>query len=337
MNVFFLAAGLGTRLRPITNKYPKPCVPFLNVPMGLYPFRFLEHTKITTCVANSFHLPEKVAQLYTNQPYYKNKILISNENDLLGLENKNSSQTHGRILGSAGGLKKASHLFTADETILMMNADEIFFTSNDVFLQRAYEQHNSNNNLATLIVTKHPEAGKKFGAIWCDSNKRVKNILIAKTQPDAADAKLKLEPWHYIGVIFLNKKILSLIPEGIETNIFYDVLINLLDSSPVEIYELSCNWYETGNPIDYWAATKNVLSSLDKKTLDFINQYDPSRLVKNSGGLSLISNSISVDEKKLYGFNVIAKSTNKKNLAAVDKIENSVLFEDEILTSTTLV
>lgn len=309
MNLFFLAAGLGARLRPLTHKYPKPCVPFLNVPMAYYQFRFLEQLKISSCVANSFHLPEKIKELYTTQTYFKNKIIISEENDVL--------------LGSAGGLKKAAKHFSADETILMINADEIFFTDDNLFLQKAYQQHTANNNLATLIVMEHPEAGNKFGAIWCDG-KKVKNI--GKTS-----AEQTLKPLHYIGMIFINKKVLDLIPENAETNIFYDILIKELSGNSVEVYKLNCSWYETGNPADYLLATKSVLNTLDEKTLQFINCFDPSRLIKNDSGISLISNSISLDEEKLKGFNVISKSTNPQNILTPEKIENSVLFENEIL------
>ena len=312
MNIFILAAGLGARLRPVTYKYPKPSVPFLNVPLGLYQFRFLEQLQISTCVANSFHLPEKIESLYGSQPYFKNKILISKET--------------GMVLGSAGGLKKASDLFEPDETILMMNADEVFFTPDNLFLSKAYEQHQLSNNLATLIVMKHPEAGNKFGAIWCDQNNRVKNIMVANSKPSQ-----DLTPCHYIGVILLNKKILDLIPDNIETNIFYDVLIKELSNNSVGVYNLDCQWYETGNPADYLAATQNVLNKLDKSTLDFINRYDPSSVVRNEGGLSLVSNSILINEDKLRGYNVISKSTNPNNINSTLKIENSVLFENEIL------
>lgn len=312
MNVFFLAAGFGTRLRPITDNLPKPCVPFLNAPMGYYPFRFLENLKISSCVANSFYLPAQIEQLYKNPPYYKNKISISAESEL--------------ILGSAGGLKKAAKYFSQDETILMMNADEIFFTKNMAFLQSAYQQHLASNNLATLIVTKNPEAGIKFGAIWCDQNHRVKTIMAAKSKPVE-----ELTPWHYIGIIFLNKKVLSLIPDNLESNIFYDVLIKELGQSSVEAYPIECTWYETGNPADYLTATKNVLTHLDEQTIDFINQYDPSNLIKNQDGMSLISDAVSVNEKNLRGYNVISKSADQQLLNSLKLIENSVIIEKEIL------
>lgn len=309
MNLFFLAAGLGTRLRPLTHKYPKPCVPFLNVPMGLYQFRFLNDLNIHSCVANSFHLPNKISDLYLNQTYHK-PVLLSEES--------------GHILGSAGGLKKASQQFkNDDETILMMNADEIFFTEDHSFLKKAYEQHIKKQNLATLVVMKHPEAGQKFGAIWCDQNNKVNTIMAAQHKPEG-----DLQAFHYIGIIFLHKKILSMIPDNKETNIFYDILIHELNNHSVEIFKLDCNWYETGNPKDYLAATQKVLSSLDSHTHNFINTYDKSRLLKNSSGISLISESVQIDESKLHGFNVIAKNA---DLSKIHKVENSVLFGSEVL------
>jgi mannose-1-phosphate guanylyltransferase len=310
VNLFILAAGLGTRLRPLTNKYPKPCVPFLNVPMGLYQYRFLNDLPIKSRTANSFHLPEQIANLYRQH-------------------NTSISAESGKISGSAGGLLKASKYFDMNEdTILMMNADEIFFTADQSFIKKAYEQHISHQSFATLVVMKHPEAGQKFGAIWCDTQNKVQSIMAAKNKPDQI-----LEPYHYIGIIFLNKKILKLIPEDIETNIFYDILIHELKNQSVEIYNLECSWYETGNPQDYLAATKQVLASLDSHTHNFINIYDKSRLIKNPTGLSLVSESLRFDESKLAGYNVISKSANLSLLNSSPLIDNSVIFDSEILNT----
>ncbi|MGZ3690337.1 MAG: sugar phosphate nucleotidyltransferase, partial [Pseudobdellovibrio sp.] len=155
MNVFMLAAGLGARLRPVTLKYPKPCVPFLNVPLGLYNFRFFESIPVTSLTINTFHIPEKTVSLYESQPFYKGDIHFSHEKNV--------------ILGSSGGLKHASSFFlNRSDTILMLNSDEVLFDVDPSFLNQAYEQHLKEKNLATLVVMKHPEAGKKFGAIWCE-------------------------------------------------------------------------------------------------------------------------------------------------------------------------
>ncbi len=318
MNVFFLAAGLGTRLRPLTDKFPKPCVPFLNVPLGYYQFRFLQNQSISDCVANTFHLPEQVSKLYKGQPYLKTEFSIS-------------AEAGAKILGSAGGLKKASQYFTAGDPILMMNADEVYFTQNQEFLQSVLKQHSVNGNLATLVVMKHPEAGQKFGAIWCDEKNKVKTILAAKAVPEQRSEVLT--PWHYIGAMVLDPKVLSLIPDGQETNIFYDVLIHQLDRNSVEVFKLDCSWYETGNSADYLSATKKLLMGLNPNDLNFINSYDPSHLVVNEGGVSLVSDSVQFSTANLKGYNVIAGSTNPAILAKTKMIENSVLFENEILNT----
>lgn len=316
MIVFMLAAGLGTRLRPVTHVHPKPCVPFLNVPMGLYAFRYLKSLPVEQLVINTFHLPEKITALYQSQPYFKGQIDFSNE--------------QGAILGSSGGLKKASRLFIknqTDQSILMMNADEILFDYDTEFLKKAFAKHVAENNWATLVVMKHPEAGGKFGAIWCEDDGRVK--VIGKVRPSETAT-----PYHYIGFIFLKREILATIPDDVETNIFYDILKHQLSSKKVGIYEIACTWFETGNYADYFHGTETVLKKLDPPTLDFINQYDESVLVPNSTGASLISKSVlpSLSTQQFEGFNVIAKTTNSDSFKNPGlKIENKILFYDSVI------
>ncbi len=314
MIIFMLAAGLGTRLRPLTNVLPKPCVPFLNVPMGLYHFRYLHTVPVEQLVINTFHLPEQVVELYKSQPYYKNSIDFSNED--------------GAILGSSGGLKKASALFkqTSDKIVLMMNADEILFDYDADFLKQAYEKHVAEKNWATLVVMKHPEAGAKFGAIWCEKDGRVK--AIGKQAPSATAV-----PYHYIGLIFMDCDILETIPDGTETNIFYDILKHQLNVKKVGIHEISCTWFETGNYADYFEGTQNILKRLDPGTQQFINQYDDSILTQNKTGCSLISKSVSANlsQVQLAGFNVISKTTNPASLKCLGLVENKILFADSVI------
>jgi mannose-1-phosphate guanylyltransferase len=316
VNVLILAAGLGTRLRPVTLTVPKPCVPFLNVPMGLYNFRFLQHLKISQLVVNTFHLPDKIIELYENQPYYTDPILFSHES--------------GSILGSAGGLKKAAELFkfkkSEDETILMLNADEILFDVDEKFLLQAYEHHVREKNYATLVTMSHPEAGKKFGGIWCEGD-RVKNIGKMSSSQNQV-------PLHYIGMIFLNRAALNEIPSDREVNIFYDFLIHKLESEKVFTYSIDCTWFETGNFNDYLEATKSVIRKLGSNVTlqDFISTYDNSELIINSDSISLVSKSVNVTSNCiLRGTNCISKTTNPKLLKDSGLIEDSVLFSDFLM------
>lgn len=307
LDVFILAAGLGTRLKPLTLKYPKPAVPFLNVPLGFYQLPYLKSLAIEKIVFNTHHIPEKIKSLYLNNPYLKNHLTYSDEIQ--------------KIYGSAGGLKFAEKHFKSN-TVLMLNADEVFFTSETNFLKKAYNKHLTNNNLATLIVTKHPLAGTKFGAIWCEND-------IVKSIGKAAIGKNEV-PHHYIGAIFLDSSIFSFIKENEESNIFYDLLINHLNDKKVQVYEINCSWYETGNGNDYLESTKAVLDNFNESLADFINIYDKSSLIKNVDGYSLVSDSVQINSNKLIGYNVISASSDARLLKS-EKIENSVIFDNEIL------
>jgi mannose-1-phosphate guanylyltransferase len=305
VNALLLAAGLGTRFRPITLQYPKPVIPFLNVPMGFYQFQYLNHLNIEKLVVNTFHLPDQVQSLFESQPYLKQPILFSHEKN--------------EILGSAGGLKKASALMDPSKPILVMNADEIYFTANQNFLKAAYVQHVTNENLATLIVMPHAEAGKKFGSVWTDKN-RVVNI-----SKQAAVAPFK--NWHFIGAMFFSPEILKRIPDNKELNIFYDILVPELANDKVEIYPLECTWFETGNPKDYLNATKEMLNNMTPELLKFISMYDDSELVKNKQTTSLVSKSINFPKTEMFGHNVVSSTAQLR----VDTIKESVIFKDQIL------
>jgi len=135
--------------------------------------------------------------------------------------------------------------------VVAANADEIFFTSETGFIQNALNQHIQNKSLATLVVIKHPEAGKKFGAIWTVKGKVVS---IGKEKP-SADA----EPWHFIGLQIISDQIFKFLEPNKEQNIFYDILIQHLTTHDVSVYPIQADWYETGNLTDY-TETKKVIS-----------------------------------------------------------------------------
>ena len=221
-----------------------------------------------------------------------------------------------KILGSAGGLKNAMSRFKSNQPIIMMNADEVYFTAQQDFLNEALEEHKKTGALATLVVVKHPEAGKKFGAISC-TGRMVKHISKALIDPN-------LVPWHYIGVMIVSWNVLSLIPDHKETNIFYDVLVHHLDK--VRIFPLTAEWYETGNKNDFLSASEIVLSQINnyKGLTQFINTYDLSTVINNPKTTAIISKSHKVDLKNLSGLVAINKTV---PVAPNQVFENGVYFD----------
>lgn len=240
-DVFLFAAGLGTRLRPHTNQHPKPVLPLLHYPLGYYPLPYLQGLMVNKFIVNTFHLAPQIHELYSK----------TNLNPIF-------SDETGFIKGSAGGLKQAENLLSGNP-ILTINADEVLFTQNMNFLSEALNFHLSGNHLATLIVKEHPGVGQEFGGIWCDED-TVKDI-----GKKAAPAGLK--GWHFIGFQFLSPEILKTLPTGKEANIFYDYLINHLNSKRVKIFPIKGDWFETGNIEDYKKAKSTIANNLNTEKI----------------------------------------------------------------------
>jgi mannose-1-phosphate guanylyltransferase len=236
-NVMMFAAGLGTRLRPATNNNPKPVLPLNQIALGYYALPYLDDLEIENFVVNTFHLPDQIHALYKN---INPKIQFSNETEF--------------IKGSGGGLKSAENKFNHDIPILTLNADEIFFTTESNFLNTALKRHTEQRATATLIVTEHPEAGNKFGAIWCEGHQVVH---IGKDKPNET-----AKPWHFVGLQILSPEVLIGIDPNKESNIFYDVLIYQLKTNNIQIYPIKCDWYEVGNLTDYQIAKAEINQKL---------------------------------------------------------------------------
>lgn len=236
MNVMLLAAGEGTRLRPYTLTQPKPAIPFLNVPLAGHALRFLGNTPLTKLVVNTFHLAPQVERLFHKLPHKAQQIFFSHET--------------GAILGNGGGLGKAQGHFRGGGDFILMNADEVILPQDLDVLEKAIAHHKKTNALATLLVMDHPEAGGKFGGVWADTNNKVKTF--GKERPPTGE-----KPWHFIGVQILSEKIFDYIPKEGESNILYDcVAVAIQKGELVQTYPIECQWFETGNPIDFLAATK---------------------------------------------------------------------------------
>ena len=148
-DLFIFAAGIGSRLRPHTEKTPKPCIPLFSTPLGFYILPYLEGIPVNNRIINTFHHPNLIKFQYN--PIFPN-VKFSDEIDF--------------IKGSAGGLKQAEDFFSHTDTIVAINADEVFFAVDPLFLKKAIEQHQKDKNFATLVVMDHPSVGKDFGSLF---------------------------------------------------------------------------------------------------------------------------------------------------------------------------
>lgn len=254
MNVMMMAAGEGTRLRPFTYTLPKPAMPFLNIPLASHSLAFLGDLQINKLVINTFHLPEKVHELFHSIPHHAKELHFSDE--------------VGEILGNGGGLGKAKVFLQGDGDFIMMNSDEVILPKQKNIIQQAIATHKKSNCIATLLVIDHPEVGHQFGGVWVNSDNKVLGFG-KDTVPGSHKG------WHYIGVQILSEKIFQYIPPTGASNILHDVMKTAIAAGEqVQCFPFESTWFETGNINDFLAATKTCLdflgtskSSVEKESL----------------------------------------------------------------------
>lgn len=137
VNIMILAAGLGTRLKPLTDTMPKALVPVAGKPL-------LRH--VLDSVVNAF--PQSDKKIVINVHHFAEQIISYLKlNNNFGLDITISDETD-KLLETGGGLKKASTLFDTESPILIHNVD-IFC---NVDLAQFYEQGRA--NVATLLVSQ---------------------------------------------------------------------------------------------------------------------------------------------------------------------------------------
>ena len=102
-----LAAGFGTRLKPLTNDLPKPLFPVLNTPILEHAIQFLRSYGIREIAINLHHKPEKIINYFGDGKNFKVDLHYSQEET---------------ILGTAGGIKKLQNYFK-DDSFYVINSD----------------------------------------------------------------------------------------------------------------------------------------------------------------------------------------------------------------------
>ena len=134
MKAMILAAGLGTRLRPLTNDRPKALVEVAGRTLLEIALARLRAFGVSEAIVNAHHFAEMIVEYLKANSNFGMKIEVSREEELLD---------------TGGGLKKAAHFFgDSDEPFILHNVDVI----SEIDLGQMARQHKEQNALATLAV-----------------------------------------------------------------------------------------------------------------------------------------------------------------------------------------
>lgn len=236
MKGFILAAGLGSRLAPVTNEVPKPLLPVGNLPLVHYAILMLRHFGIVDLVINTHHLAPFIEQALGDGAALGVKIQYSRETELLG----------------TGGALKAMHEVLT-EPFVVVNSDVII----DLDLNAVLAHHQRVGALATMVLRPSPSAD--LARIETDETGRIVR-LFAHGEPIAA-AKGGLQPYMFTGVHVIEPRFLEYLPEGIPTCVVHYGYAKALANGEM-LYGALCDgfWTDAGTPEDYLAANAAAIA-----------------------------------------------------------------------------
>jgi len=232
MKAMILAAGLGTRLRPLTDHLPKPLLPIDGRPLIEYTLLLLRKYGLIDVVINLHYQGEKIREALGNGSRLGMKIRYSEEP---------------QILGTGGGIKNVQSFFS-EEPFLVINSDILV----DVDLNRVIETHRRAGAAATLVLREDPDV-EKWGAVGVDSQHRIRQLL---GKPEWAGEALSKK--MFTGIHVMGPRVLSHIPAGRFSNIV-DAYIEMARTGERLIgHGCSDYWMDIGTPDRYRAAQEDL-------------------------------------------------------------------------------
>ncbi len=231
-----LCAGFGTRLRPLTDRIPKPLVPLCGVPLLRYNFALLKNAGVREIVINTHHLGGAMER-------GAKEVAAALELDL------HVSREEKHILGTGGGVKRAQSLLGGG-TFFLLNGDMIF----DVDLAAALQAHRAAQAVATMVLAPYPR-GATYGAVEVDAAMNVRRIAGRGIPADAS-----LTRTHFTGVHIIEPELLTRLPAEGESDINRTAYVRLIhDGRKVLGFMQSGYWGDLGAPRSLLRAHLDVL------------------------------------------------------------------------------
>lgn len=191
MEAMIFAAGLGTRLRPLTNDKPKALVEVCGKTLLQHSIELLIRNGVTRVVINVHHFAEMM-KTYIAGLKYDIDILISDESDLL--------------LDTGGGLKKAIGLFSGKAPIMITNVDIL----SNIDLQKMLRRHIESKADATLAIRER----KSSRYLLFDNNLQLKGWQNTKTcEAIYVAEKSGLSQYAFSGIHIISPSIIDKFPD----------------------------------------------------------------------------------------------------------------------------
>lgn len=246
MKAMILAAGKGTRVRPLTYELPKPMIPLLGKPVMAYLVKHLAKHDVREIMVNVSYLHEKIQHYFGDGQRFGVNIGYSFEGDI------SNGQIIPSPIGSAGGMRKIQDFGGFfDETTIVICGDAII----DLDITAAVAEHRRKGALVSLVAKEVPiDKVSGYGIVVTDDEGK---IISFQEKPTQTDARSNLAS---TGIYIFEPEAINLIPSGSTFDIGSD-LFPLLVQKKLPFYAINqpFNWIDIGIVTDYWEVMQQVM------------------------------------------------------------------------------
>jgi len=245
---FVLGAGLGTRLRPLTDDLPKPLVPIFQKPLITFALDHLLDAGCNNLAVNTHRLPERFAEVFPDSRYRDRRILFLHEPE---------------ILGTGGGIKNA-HRFFESEPFVVYSGDIL----TDFDLAPLFEEHARAGNEVTLALRK-----THFPPTITLQHGRVVSIGGEKAEAE----------YDFANVSVWNQKIISHIPSGGSVSFIPTLVEAIKRGERIGGFVVNDGkWFNIGSAKDYLGVHRVICEEQWKPGYLDPNQQWPTRVAPSA-------------------------------------------------------
>ena len=247
MKAMILAAGKGTRVRPITYTMPKPMMPILQKPVMEFLLELLRHHGFDQILVNVSHLAEEIENYFRDGQRFGVQIAYSFEGKI-----DDDGKLVGEAIGSAGGMRRIQDFSPFfDDTFVVLCGDALI----DLDLTAAVKWHKSKGAIATIITKSVPkEEVSSYGVVVTDEEGRVKAFQEKPSTEEALSTNINT------GIYIFEPEVFNYIPSDVEYDIGSQLFPKLVEiKAPFYAIPMDFEWVDIGKVPDYWRAIRGVL------------------------------------------------------------------------------
>ena len=247
MRAMIVAAGLGTRLRPLSELRPKPAMPVRGLPLVAYQLELLAHHGVREVIINVHHLPEQLMEtaLRCCPPGMSIEFSVEEE-----------------ILDTGGGIRRAANFLRESDPCLIIGGDMVL----DADLTGLRRRHEERGDALSMLLRRDPRE-PQFGTIGVDADGRVRRIGSRMDLGGSTDRGL------YVWANVLSARAFDTLPDRKVFSHFAHWIYPLLEAGArdirAEVMDVTaCVWEPVGTPEEYLAVNlaPPALSYLDPDT-----------------------------------------------------------------------